>query len=42
MAIRFYARCGFTVYGIESKAICYDGVTYDELQMAKTIEPTRE
>ena len=35
-AIRCYARCGFTVYGIEPKAICYDGVDYDELLMVKT------
>ena len=36
-AIRCYARCGFTIYGIEPKAICYDGVYYDELLMVKTI-----
>jgi RimJ/RimL family protein N-acetyltransferase len=36
-AIRCYARCGFTVFGIEPQAICYDGVDYDELLMAKSI-----
>ncbi len=41
MAIRSYARCGFTVYEIESKAIRYDGVTYDELLVAKAIESNR-
>ena len=40
-AIRCYARCGFTIYGIEPKAVCYDGVFYDELLMAKAIEPNR-
>jgi hypothetical protein len=34
-AVRCYARCGFAVYGIEPQAICYDGVFYDELLMAK-------
>ena len=36
-AIRLYARCGFQVYGIEPQVICYDGVFYDELLMAKAI-----
>jgi ribosomal protein S18 acetylase RimI-like enzyme len=36
-AIRFYARCGFTVYGIEPRAIYYNDVFYDELMMAKSI-----
>jgi RimJ/RimL family protein N-acetyltransferase len=35
-AIRCYARCGFQVYGIEPKALFYDGVFYDELLMART------
>jgi len=35
-AIRCYARCGFQVYGIEPRAICHDGVFYDELLMART------
>ena len=33
-AIRSYTRCGFSVYGLEPKAIYYDGVYYDELLMA--------
>jgi RimJ/RimL family protein N-acetyltransferase len=37
-AIRCYACCGFTVYGIDPQAIHYDGVYYDELLMAKPIE----
>jgi RimJ/RimL family protein N-acetyltransferase len=36
-AIRCYARCGFTVYGIDPKAIYYNAVFYDELLMAKPI-----
>ena len=36
-AIRCYARCGFTVYGIDPKVICYNDVFYDELLMAKPI-----
>jgi len=36
-AIRCYARCGFTIYGIDPKAIYYDDVFYDELLMAKSI-----
>ena len=36
-AICCYARCGFTVFGIEPQAICYDGDYYDELLMAKAI-----
>ena len=32
-AIRCYNRCGFSVYGLEPKAIYYDGVFYDELLM---------
>jgi RimJ/RimL family protein N-acetyltransferase len=38
-AIRFYARCGFTVYGLEPQVVFYDGVFYDELLMAKSIYP---
>lgn len=34
-AIRCYARCGFAVYGVEPRAIQYDGVFYDELLMVK-------
>ena len=33
-AIRCYTRCGFSVFGIEPKAIYYEGVYYDELLMA--------
>ena len=34
-AIRCYLRCGFSVYGVDPQAICYNGVAYDELLMAK-------
>jgi len=37
-AIRCYTRCGFTVYGLEPSALYYDGVMYDELLMARSIE----
>jgi ribosomal protein S18 acetylase RimI-like enzyme len=36
-AIRCYARCGFTTYGTEPQAICFEGVTYDELLMARIV-----
>lgn len=36
-AIRCYARCGFSVYGIEPKVIYYEDVYYDELLMVKPI-----
>lgn len=36
-AIRCYARCGFTVYGLEPKTIYANGVFYDELLMSKLI-----
>jgi len=36
-AIRCYLRCGFSVYGVDPQAICYNGVTYDELLMARFI-----
>lgn len=36
-AIRCYARCGFDVYGVEPQALCYDGVCYDELLMARRL-----
>jgi RimJ/RimL family protein N-acetyltransferase len=36
-AIRCYARCGFTVYGIEPQTIHHDGVYYDELLMARQL-----
>ena len=36
-AIRCYARCGFTIYGIDPKIIYHDGIYYDELLMTKSI-----
>ena len=33
-AIRCYLRCGFSVYGVEPRAIYHDGVYHDELLMA--------
>jgi ribosomal protein S18 acetylase RimI-like enzyme len=36
-AIRCYARCGFTVYGIEPTVIHHNGVFYDELLMARQV-----
>ena len=36
-AIRCYLRCGFTVYGIDPQAICYNGIMYDELLMARQV-----
>jgi RimJ/RimL family protein N-acetyltransferase len=36
-AIRCYTRCGFAVYGIEPRALCYDGLCYDELLMVKVL-----
>jgi RimJ/RimL family protein N-acetyltransferase len=33
-AISCYERCGFSVYGTEPKAICYNGIYYDEYLMA--------
>jgi RimJ/RimL family protein N-acetyltransferase len=36
-AIRCYARCGFSVYGLQPKALLYDGVYYDELLMAQAL-----
>jgi RimJ/RimL family protein N-acetyltransferase len=36
-AIRCYARCGFTVYGIDPQVIFYNDVYSDELLMAKPI-----
>jgi len=37
-AIRCYLRCGFTVYGVDPQAICYNGLMYDELLMAKYVD----
>jgi RimJ/RimL family protein N-acetyltransferase len=36
-AIRSYARSGFTVYGVEPRAIFYNGNYYDELLMVKLL-----
>ncbi len=36
-AIRLYARCGFTVYGVEPEGIAWDGVYYDELWMVRRL-----
>jgi RimJ/RimL family protein N-acetyltransferase len=32
-AIRCYARCGFTIYGTEPRALFYEGQYYDEFLM---------
>ncbi len=36
-AIRCYARCGFAVYGVDPQVIRCDGISYDELLMARPI-----
>ncbi|MFN2141263.1 MAG: GNAT family N-acetyltransferase [Candidatus Promineifilaceae bacterium] len=36
-AIRCYARCGFSVYGLQPMAVCVDGEYYDELLMAQRL-----
>jgi len=36
-AIRSYARCGFTVYGVEPKVTYLDGVYHDDLLMSRKI-----
>ncbi len=36
-AVRCYARCGFSVYGLQPKAIYHDGRYYDELLMAQEL-----
>jgi RimJ/RimL family protein N-acetyltransferase len=38
-AIRCYSQSGFTVYGVEPQAICYAGRCYDELLMARYVQP---
>ncbi len=38
-AVRCYARCGFSVYGLEPRAICYAGAAYDELLMVRFLAP---
>ena len=41
-AIRCYARCGFSAYGTEPRAIFYDGKYHDELLMSRSLEPSRD
>lgn len=36
-AIRCYARCGFTVYGIEPEALLVNGMYHDELLMTRRL-----
>jgi RimJ/RimL family protein N-acetyltransferase len=36
-AIRCYLRCGFSVYGVEPKAIYHNGAYIDELLMAREL-----
>jgi RimJ/RimL family protein N-acetyltransferase len=36
-AIRSYARCGFSVYGLEPQSIYHDGVYHDQLLMARKV-----
>ena len=36
-AIQCYARCGFTVYGVDPRSNCWEGVFYDELLMVKEV-----
>jgi RimJ/RimL family protein N-acetyltransferase len=36
-AIRCYSHCGFTIYGVEPRAIYHGGIYYDELLMARII-----
>lgn len=36
-AIRCYSRCGFMEYGIEPKAIFYNGIYYDQILMVKLL-----
>lgn len=36
-AINSYLRCGFQVFGVEPKAILYNGTYYDELHMVRDI-----
>lgn len=36
-AIRCYTACGFSVYGLDPQAICYEGKMIDELLMSKDL-----
>lgn len=38
-AIRLYRELGFVVYGVEPKALLWDGVFYDELMMVYQPNP---
>ena len=37
-ALRCYERCGFTTYGTDPKAICNEGIYYDEYLMSLEIK----
>jgi RimJ/RimL family protein N-acetyltransferase len=37
-AIQCYLRCGFSVYGVEPKSLCWEGRYYDELLMGCELE----
>lgn len=37
-AIRCYTGIGFSVYGVDPQAICFEGKYYDELLMVKRLE----
>jgi len=41
-AIQCYLRCGFSVNGVEPKALFYEGRYYDELLMGRELEETDE
>lgn len=36
-AIRCYDRCGFSIFGVEPKAIFYNGIYYDEFLMSRPV-----
>jgi RimJ/RimL family protein N-acetyltransferase len=36
-AIRCYQCCGFTIYGVEPRSLCVNGIYHDELLMAKLL-----
>jgi RimJ/RimL family protein N-acetyltransferase len=37
-ALALYASLGFTAYGREPRTLCVDGVFYDEILMALTLD----
>ena len=41
-AIQCYKRCGFTVYGIEPRALYFEGQYYDEFLMCRSTNSTKE